>query len=97
MQDAAEPQVHDYKKLILVAIADILILSELCVAMYYASQSDNVNSTFMSIFFGACIPTLLALLVAIFILRKRRNRTSDVNNPVALHSGLHGAQQSVHG
>ena len=68
--DVIEQKVHSGKKLILVAITDLLILIELCVAMYYAAQSDSVNSTFMTIFFGSAIPTLCVLFIVLRSLRK---------------------------
>ncbi|AGW14757.1 hypothetical protein [Megalodesulfovibrio gigas] len=68
--DVIEQQVHSGKKLILVGITDLLILVELCVAMYYAAQSESVNTTFMTIFFGAAIPTLCILFILLRALRK---------------------------
>ena len=53
---------------------NLLVLAELCVAMYLAASSpDDFTATFMEAFFGMLIPTL-----AISILGKRRLRSVAV-------------------
>lgn len=71
MQDPMQWKVYGARRLITVAIADVLILVELCVAMFFAAQSSDVNSTFMTIFFGTCIPTIVATVLVLRYFRKR--------------------------
>jgi hypothetical protein len=54
----------------LVIVMDVLVLTELCVAMYLAvSSPEDFTATFMKAFFGMLIPTLV-----IGALAKRRLR-----------------------
>jgi hypothetical protein len=53
---------------------DVLVLSELCVAMYLAvASAEDFTATFMKAFFGMLIPTLV-----IGVLAKRRLRPAPV-------------------
>lgn len=46
---------------LLVIAMDLLVLTELCMAMYLAvSSQDDFTATFMKAFFGMLIPTLVA-------------------------------------
>jgi len=55
---------------LLVIVMDVLVLTELCVAMYLAASSpEDFTATFMKAFFGMLIPTLV-----IGALAKRRLR-----------------------
>ena len=55
---------------LLVIVMDVLVLTELCVAMYVAASSpEDFTATFMKAFFGMLIPTLV-----IGALAKRRLR-----------------------
>jgi hypothetical protein len=55
---------------LLVIVMDVLVLTELCVAMYVAvSSPEDFTATFMKAFFGMLIPTLV-----IGALAKRRLR-----------------------
>jgi len=91
--DVIERQVHSGKKLIIVAITDLVILIELCVAMYYAAQSETVNSTFMTIFFGSAIPTLCILFFLLRALRKSQGSNAAVQqNAAEMAPGVQAAQ-----
>jgi len=53
---------------LLVIGVNLLILGELCAAMYFASMNpDNFTATFMKTFFGLSIPTL----IVVFLLKRR--------------------------
>ena len=57
---------------LLVIVMDVLVLAELCVAMYLATSSvEDFTATFIKAFFGMLIPTLL-----IGVLAKRRLRSA---------------------
>jgi hypothetical protein len=54
----------DLKRKLLVVVADVLILAELCVAMYFAhAAGDDFTPTFMKVFLGLAVPTLIAALL----------------------------------
>jgi hypothetical protein len=58
----------------LVIVMDVLVLAELCVAMYLATSSpDDFTATFIKAFFCMLIPTL-----AVGLLAKRRLRPAPV-------------------
>jgi hypothetical protein len=60
--------VNNPRQLLFVIGMNLLILAELCVAMYLAaSGGDDLTATFMKAFFGMLIPTLV-----IGVLAKRR-------------------------
>lgn len=45
---------------IVVVIMDVLLIVELCVSMYFASQNqDRLTVVFMQYFLTMCIPTML--------------------------------------
>lgn len=47
--------------LMLVIFLNLLVLAELCIAMYMASADpENLTPVFMKVFFGLLIPTLTA-------------------------------------
>ena len=56
-----EPEVARHpKQWVLVVCVDILVIAELCLAMYYSSTySDNFELSFMKSFFGMLLPTLI--------------------------------------
>lgn len=56
----------DLKQKALVIVADILILAELCLAMYFANAAGpEFTPTFMKVFLGTAAPTLvIALLIS---------------------------------
>jgi hypothetical protein len=59
---------------LLVIVMDVLVLGELCVAMYLAVASgEDFTATFIKAFFGMLIPTLV-----IGALAKRRLRPETV-------------------
>lgn len=59
---------------LLVAIMNLLVLTELCVSMYLAAADpDDFTATFIKAFFGMLIPTLVIGLLA-----RRRLRPSPV-------------------
>lgn len=59
---------------LLVIVLNVLVLAELCAAMYLAvSSPDDFTATFIQTFFGMLIPTLVIGLLA-----KRRLRPAPV-------------------
>lgn len=76
MDDAAITHVHDSSRLLIVGGADLLIILELCVAMYQTSmaQPAQVTETFMTWFFSMLIPTLVLTVVAVRWNAKRLER-----------------------
>jgi len=55
---------------LLVIVMDVLVLTELCVAMYLAASSpEDFTATFMKAFFGMLIPTLVIGALAKRLLR----------------------------
>ena len=57
-----------------VIVMDVLVLSELCVAMYLAvASAEDFTATFIKAFFGMLIPTLVVGALA-----KRRLRPATV-------------------
>lgn len=59
---------------LLVIVMDVLVLGELCVAMYLAvASAEDFTATFIKAFFGMLIPTLV-----IGVLAKRRLRPETV-------------------
>jgi hypothetical protein len=59
---------------LLVIVMNVLVLAELCVAMYLAASShEDFTATFLTAFFGMLIPTLV-----IGVLAKRRLRRAPV-------------------
>lgn len=60
----------DLRRGLLVIGVNLLILTELCIGMYRASNTpDDFTATFMKTFFGLLVPTLIG-----FFLVKRRLR-----------------------
>ena len=59
---------------LLIIVMDVLVLGELCVAMYLAvASAEDFTATFIKAFFGMLIPTLV-----IGALAKRRLRPETV-------------------
>jgi len=59
---------------LLVIVMDVLVLAELCVAMYLAvASAEDFTATFIKAFFGMLIPTLVVGALA-----KRRLRPATV-------------------
>jgi hypothetical protein len=57
---------------IVVVIMDVLLIVELCVSMYFATQNqDNFTAVFIRYFLTMCIPTLLAAKILVKRLRSR--------------------------
>ncbi len=57
-----------------VIVMDVLVLAELCVAMYLAvASAEDFTATFIKVFFGMLIPTLVVGALA-----KRRLRHATV-------------------
>ena len=55
-----------------VAVADVMIVVELCVSIYLANRDpENMTMLFMKCFFLMLIPTLILARVAIKILRSK--------------------------
>jgi hypothetical protein len=59
---------------LLVIVMDVLVLAEICVAMYLAvASAEDFTATFIKAFFGMLIPTLVVGALA-----KRRLRPATV-------------------
>jgi hypothetical protein len=64
--------------LMLVIFLNVLVLAELCIAMYMASADpENFTPVFMKVFFGLLIPTLTAG----FYLKRRLASAPIQTNP----------------
>ncbi len=60
------------QKIIHLVVIDVLVLVELCVAMYLANvYKENFTPVFAGVFFGLVIPTML---VSRLIIRRLENR-----------------------
>jgi hypothetical protein len=61
----------NFRQKVAVAILDVLVIAELCVSMYIASQDpENLTPVFMKNFLSMVIPTLLLAWVIIKRLRR---------------------------
>jgi hypothetical protein len=59
---------------LLAVVMNVLVLAELCVAMYFAAATpEEFTATFVKVFFGLLLPTLAA-----GYLMKRRLRAAPV-------------------
>jgi len=66
--------VNSPRQWLLVIVMDVLVLAELCVAMYLATSSpEDFTATFIKAFFAMLIPTLVVGMLA-----KRRLRPAPV-------------------
>lgn len=64
-------------RLLAVAV-NILVLAELCVAMYYGSQDmDNITPIFFKVFFSLLIPTIVGTIILRRILSARMLKTTN--------------------
>jgi Ni/Fe-hydrogenase subunit HybB-like protein len=62
----------NFRQKVAVAVLDILVIGELCVSMYFASQDpDNLTPVFFKNFLCMVIPTLLLAKVVITRLRSK--------------------------
>jgi len=58
------------RRWIVVIIADVAILTQMCLAMYWASQQpDALTSVFLKSFLSMSLPTLVLTLIAMRVLR----------------------------
>jgi hypothetical protein len=56
----------NFRQKVAVAILDVLVIAELCVSMYFASQDlENLTPVFLKSFLTMVIPTLLLAWVVI--------------------------------
>ena len=63
---------------ITVAIMDVCILAEVCVAMFFASKDpENLTLVFVKYFFSMAVPTLIMARIAIKVLRSAESDESD--------------------
>jgi hypothetical protein len=70
----------NFRQKVAVAILDIVVIAELCVSMYLASQEpDNLTPVFIKSFLSMVIPTLLLGKLVITRLRTKDSgpRTFD--------------------
>ncbi len=66
----------NFGHLILVIVLNLLVLAEVCIAMYMAAADpDNFTPVFMKAFFGMLIPTLFA---GFYLKRRLRSAASTV-------------------
>jgi membrane protein CcdC involved in cytochrome C biogenesis len=62
--------------LILVIVLNLLVLAQVCIAMYMATADpDNFSMVFMKAFFGMLIPTLIA---GFYLKRRMRSAAGPV-------------------
>lgn len=63
-------------RLLAVAV-NILVLAELCVAMYFGSQDmDNITPIFFKVFFSLLIPTIVGTIIMRRILSARMRKNA---------------------
>ncbi len=63
-------------RLLAVAV-NILVLAELCVAMYFGSQDmDNITPIFFKVFFSLLIPTIVGTIIMRRILSARMRKNT---------------------
>ena len=63
-------------RLLAVAV-NILVLAELCVAMYFGSQDmDNITPIFFKVFFSLLIPTIVGIIIMRRILSARMRKNA---------------------
>lgn len=68
----------NFQQKIAVAVMDVLMLGELCFAMYLAHNNpENFTSVFCKTFFGMFI---LTLFVTIFVVRRLRTSEAPVES-----------------
>lgn len=63
-------------RLLAVAV-NVLVLAELCVAMYFGSQDmDNITPIFFKVFFSLLIPTIVGTIIMRRILSARMRKNT---------------------
>lgn len=63
---------------VLAVVVNILVLAELCIAMYFGSQDmDNLTPIFFKVFFSLLIPTIIGTIFIRRLLAKRVTRTME--------------------
>ncbi|MEF3697197.1 hypothetical protein [Desulfolutivibrio sp.] len=66
---------------IAVITVDVLILAELCVAMYLANANPDVfTPTFMKSFFSMLVPTMIAGYVSMRLLREKQPQVESAQS-----------------
>lgn len=62
-----------FARRLVVILADVLVLAEVCYAMFVATQTpDELTPVFMRTFLPLVLPTLLAALVASRLIKRRQ-------------------------
>ena len=66
----------NFKQKIVVITLDVLLLVELCIAMYFANSApESFTSTFVKTLFCQLLPTVLT---ALFLLRRLKTKAESV-------------------
>ena len=66
----------NYKQKIVVITLDVLLLVELCIAMYFANLAPEAfTPTFVKTFFSLLLPTIL---IGLFFLRRFKTKAENV-------------------
>jgi hypothetical protein len=69
------------KQKITVIAVDVLVLAELCVAMYLANANPDVfTPTFMKCFFSMLVPTMIAGYVSVRLLREKQPQVESTQS-----------------
>jgi cell shape-determining protein MreD len=73
MFERKEKPEMSWRQRAIVIVVDVLMIAELCVAMYRASLTpDELTPVFMRTFLPMLVPTLIAAFVAIRLARPRQ-------------------------
>jgi len=66
---------------IAVIVVDVLMLAEVCVAMYLANANPDVfTPTFMKSFFSMLVPTMIAGYVSVRLLREKQTQVESTQS-----------------
>ncbi|NDY58583.1 hypothetical protein G3N56_17755 [Desulfovibrio sulfodismutans] len=73
-------ELNTRQKIVVIAV-DVLMLAELCVAMYLAKANPDVfTPTFMKSFFSMLVPTMIAGYVSVRLLREKQTQAESTQS-----------------
>jgi len=73
-------ELNTRQKITVIAV-DVLVLAELCVAMYLANANPDVfTPTFMKCFFSMLVPTMIAGYVSVRLLREKQPQVESTQS-----------------
>lgn len=73
-------ELNTRQKIVVIAV-DVLMLAELCVAMYLANANPDVfTPTFMKSFFSMLVPTMIAGYVSVRLLREKQTQVESTQS-----------------